>query len=151
LYSLIEDLSKIVDFQHELVLSDTITLDSETSSLDVFSSTWLLLQIKTINKTFIFDVRKLGKNIGYIIELIKSSNKLVLLHNAKFDMKVIFINTGIMLTNIHDSMVTEVLINQGIGKQYYSLAELVQKYCNITLEKEVREQKLDNILTSNTA
>ena len=139
MYSLIEDLSKIVDFQHELVLSDTITLDTETSSLDVFSSTWLLLQIKTTNKTFIFDVRKLGKNIGYIIELIKSSNKLVLLHNAKFDIKVIFINTGIMLTNIHDSMITEVLINQGIGKQYYSLAELVQKYCNITLEKEVRE------------
>jgi DNA polymerase I-like protein with 3'-5' exonuclease and polymerase domains len=121
------------------MLSDSFSLDTEATGLDIFSTTWLLLQVKTVNKIFIFDVRKLGKNINYIISLIKSSDKLVLFHNAKFDMKIIFVNTGIMLTNVYDSMIVEVLINQGIGKQYYSLKELVLKYCDVTLDKEVRQ------------
>jgi len=140
LFTLIENLTQVPEFQHELILSSVLTLDTETNGLDTFSSTWLLLQVKTNNKIFIFDVRKLGKHINYIIELIKSSDKLVLLHNAKFDMKVIFVNTGVMLTNVYDSMVTEVLINQGIGRQFYSLKELVEKYCNCVLDKEIREE-----------
>lgn len=140
MFLLIDNLSQVPEFQKELMLSDSLSIDTETNGLDIFSATWLLLQVKTCNKTFIFDVRKLGKHINYIIELIKSSDKLVLLHNAKFDMKVIFVNTGVMLTNVYDSMVTEVLINQGIGKQYYSLKELVEKYCNCTLDKEIREE-----------
>lgn len=140
MFTLIENLTQVPEFQHELILSSVLTLDTETNGLDTFSSTWLLLQVKTNNKIFIFDVRKLGKHINYIIELIKSSDKLVLLHNAKFDMKVIFVNTGVMLTNVYDSMVTEVLINQGIGRQFYSLKELVEKYCNCVLDKEIREE-----------
>ena len=126
-------------FQKELLISPTLTIDTECTGLDVFSSTWLLLQVKTLNSIFIFDIRKLGKYSNYIIELIKSSDKLVLLHNAKFDMKVIFVNTGIVLTNVYDSMITEVLINQGVGKQFYSLKELVSKYCGVSLDKEIRE------------
>jgi len=139
LYNLIENLTQIQMFQKELLISPTLTIDTECTGLDVFSSTWLLLQVKTLNSIFIFDIRKLGKYSNYIIELIKSSDKLVLLHNAKFDMKVIFVNTGIMLTNVYDSMITEVLINQGVGKQFYSLKELVSKYCGVSLDKEIRE------------
>ena len=69
MYTLIENLAQIPDFQRELMISPLLTLDTETTGLDVFSETWLLLQVKTLNKTFIFDVRKLGKNINYIIAI----------------------------------------------------------------------------------
>jgi DNA polymerase I-like protein with 3'-5' exonuclease and polymerase domains len=140
LFTLIENLTQVPEFQKELFTSDALSIDTESSGLDIYATTWLLLQVKTNNKIFIFDVRKLGsRNITYIINLIKSSDKLILLHNAKFDLKIIYLNTGIMLTNVYDSMVTEVLINQGVGKQFYSLKELVEKYCNVVLDKEARE------------
>jgi len=132
------------NFLGDLKNSDELGLDTETTSLDTFTAKWLLLQLEINGKIYILDVRKLGINfIKYIITLIKDTDKKIVAHNSKFDLKIIQQNTGELLTNVYDTMILEVLINQGIGKQYYSLEELVNKYTFVIINKEIRETFAD--------
>ena len=132
------------NFLGDLKNSDELGLDTETTSLDTFTAKWLLLQLEINGKIYILDVRKLGINfIKYIITLIKDTDKKIIAHNSKFDLKIIQQNTGELLTNVYDTMILEVLINQGIGKQYYSLEELVNKYTFVIINKEIRETFAD--------
>jgi DNA polymerase-1 len=128
----------------ELLKENEIYIDTETTGLDVFSCTWLLLQIATSQNIYVLDIRKLDKDlINYVISLIKDSNKRVVAHNAKFDLKIIFNNTKELLTNVYDTMIAEVLINQGVGNQYYSYEYLVEKYIGVAVNKKIRESFID--------
>ena len=117
-----------------------IGLDIEASSLHPQEATFLLLQLEVNNLIYIIDARKIGKkHLTYLIELIKSSNLVCVGHNLKYDIKVLYHNTNVILTNIYDTMIGEVLINQGIGTPYYSYVDLVLKYFGVELSKEVRD------------
>jgi DNA polymerase I-like protein with 3'-5' exonuclease and polymerase domains len=97
------------------------------------------------NTIYIFDYRKFGKkNLTYIIQLIEGSGKTVLAHNAKFDWKYIYKYTGVKLMNMYDTMLAEVMLNMGIGDRFYSLKALVVKYLDIELDKETRNEFIDN-------
>jgi DNA polymerase-1 len=41
-------------------------------------------------------------------------------------------------------MIVEVLINNGLGNPYFSYKELVNKYCAVTLDKEIRNDFINN-------
>jgi DNA polymerase I-like protein with 3'-5' exonuclease and polymerase domains len=138
-YTLVEDTNNLGLFIDELSHTNLLLMDTEATSLDPFTSTFLLLQIKANNTTFIFDVRKLGeRTVTYIVSLVKDSNKLCLFHNAKFDQKLIKVNTGEMISNVYDTMLAEILIHQGLGRNYPSYAELANKYCGVEVSKEER-------------
>lgn len=121
-----------------------IKLDTETTSLNIFSAKLLLLQIKLKN-TYIFNCQTLDDSqLKDIIWLIKSTNRIVIFHNAKYDLKILYNNFRIMLENVYDTMWMEVLINQGVGQKLYSLEDLVFKYCNVQLDKSIRKSFYEN-------
>jgi len=145
-FTLIENQSYIVNFQNDLILTDIISLDTETTSLDELEAVVRLLQVKINNKIYIFDLKKLGyRYLEYIISLISDTNKLIIIQNARYDLQVIKNNTNIMLKNVHDTMIAEVMILNGIGRRYFSLLYLVDKYCNITIDKSEQESFVDNL------
>src|SRR3989304_6528130 len=145
-FTLIENQSYIVNFQNDLILTDIISLDTETTSLDELEAVVRLLQVKVNNKIYIFDLKKLGhRYLEYIISLISDTNKLVIIQNARYDLQVIKNNTNIMLKNVHDTMIAEVMILNGIGRRYFSLLYLVEKYCAIILDKSEQESFIKNI------
>lgn len=116
-----------------------VGLDVETTTLDPYEATLLLLQLSLNDSIFVLDARKLGKKIiTYIVQLIKDSGKLIIGHNLKFDTKILYHNTGEILVNLWDTMLAETMIYNGIGSSYISLEDLYQKYFGITLNKEVR-------------
>lgn len=129
----------------KIMESGIISLDTECTSLDVFSAKLLLLQLCLEDGSLIvIDCTKI--NITYLIQVLKDSNKLILGHNIKFDLEIIYLNCKELLFNTYDTMIGEVLINQGIGKQLYSLKELVEKYEDIILDKDIRNtfESFDN-------
>lgn len=138
-YKYIESLSQVNEFIDDLLASEELGLDLETSGLDPITSIIYLLQLNVNGNTYIFDWRKIS-NINYIIGLIHLKNKKVVGHNLKFDLSFIYEKTGYLLTNVYDTMLVEILLNRGVGELFYSLASLVQQYCNITLEKDTREE-----------
>lgn len=120
-------------------------LDTETTGLNFWTDDILLLQVMVSGNIYIFDIRKLGyRFLNYVVEVIESSSKKVVGHNIKFDIKFIYNKTGILLTNLFDTMITEAIITAGIGKSFYSLEELVDKYLGISIDKKIREDFFNN-------
>jgi DNA polymerase-1 len=151
MYFLVTDIKGISRFVKDYQQCDTLSLDLETTGLEPYTNKILLLQIKAGKTTFVFDVRKLKKeDLTYIIQLVKDSNKLVIGHNIKFDVKFLWVATGELLTNVYDTMLAELLINNGIeeneGKsgRFISLKTVVSKYCGVELDKTAREDFYKN-------
>src|SRR3972149_7093122 len=104
-YTVVTGIEQIGDFINDLSVCTSISLDTESSGLDYFTETFLLLQVKLNNNTYIFDVQNLGKKfITYIVTLIVDSNRQVIGHNIKYDFQVIYHNTGETLKNVYDTM-----------------------------------------------
>lgn len=120
----------------DLTVSDIVGFDVETSSLDWITCKLYTIQLYLNDNTFVIDCLKFGP-IKYLMELI--SVKKLVGHNIKYDTKVILAKTGVLIPDVYDTMLAEVMCYQGIGKKFYSLAELVLKYHSIELDKEVRK------------
>jgi DNA polymerase-1 len=124
-------------------LETPIALDVEASSLDPSTGTLILLQIATKKWVYIFDVRQFKK--GTIKSLLLWLNKRKLVgHNFKFDMKYLFNKYDVMLSNVHDTMLAEAIIHAGVGNPFTKYDDLVEKYCYVQLEKELRKEFEDS-------
>lgn len=123
----------------ELEKEKVVGVDIEGTSLDPYDSILLTIQIGTAEKSYIFDAREidLGKYIRFK-DFLENPKIIKLLHNGKFDYKHIKVRFGISVCNIYDTMLTEVILNAGLGRGYYSLKELAIKYASFDLEKAVR-------------
>lgn len=141
-YTLINSIQNIGSFLTDLTTVDVLGVDTETTGLDPHSSKILTIQIDTGNHIYIFDCTKF-KELPYLIKLIQ--NKTCIFHNAKFDVEMIKTNTGILLTKIFCTMVTEQMITNGVAiKKYPSLSDLTYKYYDVVLDKETREEFYKN-------
>lgn len=119
--------------------TELIDLDIETTALDPYFLTILLIQIGLNDNVYVLDARALNKEyLRLILNYIKGSEKTVIGHNIKFDCKAIKIAYGIEFRNLHDTFIIEKVINNGVGDLYPSLADLTLKYCNVKLDKEER-------------
>jgi DNA polymerase-1 len=140
---LIEDIKQLGDFINDLTTTSEVSVDIESTGLDCFRDTLILLQVGLDKDIYVFDCRKIGKKtLTYVVDLL--SSKSCIGHNIKFDIKFLKSNTGILLTNIHDTMIYERLITNGIGKVFYSLKDVVEKYCSVSLDKETRNEFINN-------
>lgn len=143
LFKEITNLYELGPLLKDLQVVDKVSLDTETSSLNPFTKPLLLFQIRANGHTYLIDARKHTNIITYLVQLLKDSKKLCLFHNSNFDLKMIFTSTGEMLENVYDTMLGEILLYQGLGYNFPSLKSLVEKYCGVTLEKDVRETFVD--------
>lgn len=135
--------AQIAELVISIQKSNIIGLDVETSGLNVFKDKLLLVTFNVDGKQFVVDARKVTK-LAYVFNLIAhNKNLLVLGHNIKFDVKFIYHNYHILLTNLYDTTIAESVLNAGIGDTFYSLADLVKKYLNITLSKDIRDTFLN--------
>ena len=124
----------------ELEKEKVVGVDIEGTSLDPYDSVLLTIQIGTPLKTFIFDARELKLGEIERFKLFLENSKIIkILHNGKFDYKHIKQHLKIEVCNIYDTMLTEVVLNMGIGRGYYSLKELAGKYAGVDLQKAIRE------------
>lgn len=116
--------------------------DIETTGLDFMLDKILLLQLNLAGDVYLLDVRKLVKTaLSNVLNLLKAGSKLVIFHNAKFDLKFLYYYTGILLPNIYDTYVAEQAMNQGKGvNPYPSLADLTEKYTDYFMDKTIRNE-----------
>jgi len=133
---IIDSISRMGKFLTDLEKVDEVFLDAETSSTDTITCKVYLIQVMVGDVIYVFDCLKF-KEIDYLVSLL--SNKLVVGHNIKFDLKVLYFKTKILLPNVFDTMLAEIILYQGIGLKYVSLSELVRRYIGTALDKSVRE------------
>lgn len=135
---------KIAQLYSCITKNSVAFLDIETDSLDEFTANLLLLQVEISGDIFVVDVRTIGlNNTKFILESLINNKYLIVGHNIKFDCKVLYNIFNIKFPYLYDTMIAEVLINQGVGSQYYSYQALVEKYLNIVLDKSTRDTFAD--------
>lgn len=113
--------------------------DIETTGLFWWQDSIILFQLKINDDIYLLDIRELGYTpLARLLEALNSNGNRVVFHNGKFDLKFLLFRAGILLEHVYDTMVAEVILNSGIGKQLYSLQGLTEKYTDVFMEKDSR-------------
>lgn len=113
----------------------SIQLDTETTDFCPHKGSLVAMQIGDQKNQFVIDARFI--DIGVFKQLIET--KLCLLHNAKFDYKVLK-KKGIILDKVWDTFLVEGVIFNGYDNHQrgLGLSDLVYNYLDKHLEKETR-------------
>jgi len=141
-YEYVTSSEKVGSIVSELFNHPAIEVDTETTGLDPYTSKPVLLQIGTLNKAYVFDVRHDTVHSDIHIEQFKpimtepAVNKI--LQNAVFDMKVIKVNGGYYLKNVYDTMLAEQLLNLGLMVRGAGLKDIIEKRLGLSMDKEPR-------------
>lgn len=110
-----------------------IEVDTETTGDDPHKDKIVSLQIGDYKNQWFIDCRPGRTNILLFKELLES--KLCIIHNAKFDYKMLK-KVGIIIEHIFDTMLAECVLACGHDKWGYSLKALYKRYLGLELSKE---------------
>ena len=148
-YVYIENIVQLInsDVINEIRKAKEIALDTETTGLDVFRCKLCLIQIAIPEVgIYILNVFKMGNSvIQKVRDALNESEAVLVIHNSKFDLKVLHL-AGIEIKNdIYDTMLAEQTLNHSNDFNGYKLADIVERYLGITLDKT--EQSSDWTLT----
>lgn len=135
------DLLELVPMVQE---NKVMGLDVEATGLDPYSAIMLLIQLSTENEIYVINAGRVkNETLRYLFRLIKDSDTEVIGHNLKYDLKMIYHNYSVLLTNIFDTMLAEAFQLSGVSKKFSSYAGLVEKYFNVKLPKSIRMEFVD--------
>lgn len=116
--------------------ANVLAVDIEATGLDPYKTIPLLYGIGTKSIQFMFDWTI---NIKPYIQYLVKQKKIILGHNLKYDIKLIKVNTGIILTRLYDTMVCEQRLWMKSGYRF-SYAAVVERYLNKVVVKSVRNE-----------
>jgi len=126
-----------IDLLEEL---EELSLDTETTGLNYFSDTLLLLQLGNEDFQVLFDISSFGGVIPNELKyFLNTSNSLFILQNAKFDLKFL-LRQDVLIKKVHDTMLAEIILTNGLQYSGRDLNSLTQKYCGEELDKTVRNE-----------
>ena len=122
-----------------------IGLDIEATGLDCHLSTILLLGISYKNTYFIFDNTI---DITFIVKDIVKYKRIILGHNLKYDIKLLYTHTNILIKKVFDTMICEQRLYLGMGYNrdknptgyLWDYANCVKRYLKIEVLKQVRSE-----------
>ena len=112
---------------------DEVEFDTETNGFDPWVCKLISAQFGDAENQFVVDSASV--DIREFKELLES--KLILMQNAKFDLKFLY-HKRIIPTRIYDTFLAESVLNMGKKFVKKSLDILVDRYCKVTMSKEVR-------------
>ena len=120
-------------------------VDTETSGFSFVSKDLLMLQIGDDNNQFIIDCRNsINDREKQLIKIfLESDNYVKIFHNAKFDYKFLKKKFNAATDNIYDTYLAEKVLNCGKTDYGYGLGKVVERYLNVTLNKEIRGRFTD--------
>jgi DNA polymerase I len=137
-YTLVTTETQLRAMLQKLSGAQTIFVDTETTHLDPHRARLLMIQIYAPELgAFVIDCTK-GLNLDLLSRLWEDNTLRKVFHNAAYDLKIIFHNFGILLTNVYDTMITERMLTAGYIGLQASLQAVAQRRLEITLDKSVR-------------
>ncbi len=128
----IQDAARLSAVCAELERSSWAAVDTEADSLHHYVEKLCLLQISISDKDFVIDPLAALK-LEPLLQIL--NQKALIFHGADFDVRILRKNGPFLPREIFDTMIAAQLL--GYPKQ--SLADLVQRHCEIVLPKEFQK------------
>ena len=114
---------------------EIIALDTETTGLDPLVDKILLIAIGDEADQYVIDVARTEDSIKGLIDYLDNPKIIKVLHNAKFDYKMIKSQFYLDMQNLKDTFLLDCLITQGVLNARHGLGDLLNTYLNITVSK----------------
>jgi len=115
---------------------EIIALDTETSGLDPLVDDVLLIAIGDAERQYVIDVAETKDHLDPLLQWLELDKCIKVLHNAKFDYKMLKANFYIDMQNLKDTFLMDCLITQGQLTAQHSLDEVLSKYLGLSMSKE---------------
>lgn len=126
-------LATIAESLEYLETLDVIGFDTETRGMDPFTKDLLSMQLGNEEVQYVVDCTTVNP-IEYKALL---ESKMLIMHNAKFDLKFLF-KFKIVPSKIYDTFLVERILTTGLDTVRRSLDAVVYRYCKIELDKTIR-------------
>jgi DNA polymerase I-like protein with 3'-5' exonuclease and polymerase domains len=135
-HDLIKSQKRLKEIMPALKRANVVALDTETTGLDPLRSRVRLLQIGTAEGIFVIDLFEFEpEKLAPIKEWLAAPHPVKILHNAKFDAKMILHHLGVPIGGIFDSMLASQVISAGNSEHRHSLYEVTKRYLGFELDK----------------
>jgi len=120
----------------DLLAEPLLGLDTEATGLDPFTSRLRLVQLAARGRAYLVDVFRLDPHA--LQPVLDRAGRLVG-HNLKFDLRMLMA-AGLRLPTdlgrrVSDTMLAGLLLGAGVQGERHRLADLVQRYLGVTLDK----------------
>lgn len=140
----IREAVELRDFLAQIENAPFIALDTETSGLDPHKDQLVLIQLGTGSEQALIDAQAMDARA---IAQIFHPERVVVLHNATFDLKMLSAHYGkdldLTTARITDTLLSELILRNGrrtdIADVGFALKALADRYAGMDLDKTVRE------------
>jgi ribonuclease D len=138
-YILIESGSSLERACHAISGHSLIGMDTETTSLDPYNGRVRLLQLSTAEANYVIDLfRVAALDYPELRSLLLSPDHIKVLHNAKFDLKMLLHHFQIEVGPIFDTFLASKLIAAGRPDLRHGLAALSDRLLDEFIDTSVQ-------------
>ena len=134
-------ITTVAELETMVTTMDTscISVDTETTGLDPYTSQLLLVQIYDGTHVYVIDFTKIPIRALHLLKpVLEDTNIRKIGHNLVFDWKVFYHFARIEMICMHDSMITERMLFAGLRLKH-TLKDIVFRRLQIELDKSIRE------------
>ena len=127
------------------ISTDWIGLDLETTALDPYTLTPILMGIVSDDDYYVINLLTYTKqDIENILH--KLEDKLFIIHNAKFDIKILKVHYNVLPSNIFCTYINHQIFYNGCDTVKHSYDAVVERLFNIKIDKGVRSSFINRNL-----
>ena len=147
-YSLVDNVAALDQACQEIMVAPVIGVDTETTGFDPYRSRIRLLQIAVPGHNMVIDLFKVeALSHQQLREALSSSTRTKVLHNAKFDLKMLLHHSGIEVRGVFDTLLASKLIAAGAGDVSHGLAAVSERYLSEQVDKTAQTSSWAGPLT----
>lgn len=125
-----------------------IAVDTETTGLDPQTSRVRLMQIATSVATYVIDCFRVT-DLRPLADVLSTPRIIKVLHNAKFDIKMLYFHFHITMAALFDTMLASRLLTLGHDGLRYGLAAVAERHLGEHISKEEQLSDWTGDLTEN--